>query len=87
MIIIGRHIINFLCFVLCLIISIVKYSANAPPEIASKNNVFSDIRCFFKTAFLLSAEVINAVIVEITIIYIVKNGIFINKIITETVDG
>lgn len=72
MIIMGSPVINFLCFVLCLITSIVMYSEIAPPKNASKNSAFSEMRFFLKTALLLSEKVIIAVIIEMMIIYIIK---------------
>ena len=41
---IGSIIINFLCFVLCRMVSIVIYINGAPPNKAVKSNVRSDIR-------------------------------------------
>lgn len=41
---IGSVIINFLCFVLCRMTSIVKYINGAPPNRAVKSNARSDIR-------------------------------------------
>lgn len=83
MIIKGSTIINRLCFVLCRIMSIVKYSANAPPEIANKNSAFSDTLLFFRIADFLSEKVISELTKEIKIKYKIKNGNLIQNIITK----
>ena len=46
MIISGIPIINFACFVLCLIINIVISIATEPPRAESKRSVRSLVRCF-----------------------------------------
>ena len=62
----GRPIMNFLCFVLCLIIFMVIYSAAAPPIKASVSSRSSDILNLPRYALYLSAAVKTAEIMLIS---------------------
>ena len=69
MIIIGRPAINFICLVLCLIISMQVNIDTAPPSAATHKSEFSDNRLFPRTAKNLSAFVITAATTEIAAKY------------------
>lgn len=69
MIISGRPAINFICFVLCLIISMQINIDTDPPSAATHKSEFSDNLLFPRTAKILSAIVITAAIAEIAAKY------------------